>query len=228
MRKRIAAVSALGLLTSGLLLGLGIRTLRAAGIPDSTPLYYTGTLLENGAPVTGSRSIAINLWGDGTTQGTPLCETVATVNVSNGLFRVPLSTGCKAAINQNNNAWVEVIDGANSVGRSKIGAVPYAVEADHASRASALVDGGSGGLLFFSVPGATLATPCIVNSGTSIVDCSCPSGTFVVSGGVDCGGTNHPREDRPISTTTWRLTCSNGSADVMGSTYNVICSNLGP
>jgi hypothetical protein len=56
--------------------------------------------------------------------------------VTNGRFRIPLAASCKPAINANPNAYVEVIDGANSLGRAPIGAVPYAVEADHAVNAT--------------------------------------------------------------------------------------------
>jgi hypothetical protein len=128
-----------GLLCAGALLGSGVRTGLADGIPAKDPLYYSGSLSEGGQLVNGQRTIGINLYTDQTTM-TPFCQTVATnVEVVNGRFRVALAASCKGQINQNSSAWIEVIDGVTSVGRAKIGAVPYAVEADRASNASGLL-----------------------------------------------------------------------------------------
>jgi hypothetical protein len=153
MNKRQISIGSLGgsLLFLGALLGYVVKA-RADGIPSPTPLYYAGTLTENGQLVTGTRPLTVNVWADGTTQGTPLCSTVVSsppANVVNGRFRIALASACKTAINQNNNAYVEVIDGSTSLGRSPIGAVPYAVESDHAVSA----DNGapSGAVIFFNL-----------------------------------------------------------------------------
>jgi hypothetical protein len=131
------ALIALGLVGAGTAVGFGIKSVLAQGIPDVNPFYYSGTLTENGQLVTGTRAITVNLWQDGTTAVTPLCQTVAsTALVQGGRFRVALAGTCKAALSANRNAWVEVVDGATSLGRAKIGAVPYALEADHASNAT--------------------------------------------------------------------------------------------
>jgi hypothetical protein len=135
MNKRPTLIS-LGLTTIGALAALGLKTVFAGGIPALMPLYYSGTLTEGGQLVTGTRAITVNLWSDGMVGGSPLCTTVgSTANVVNGRFRIALASSCKAIVNQNNNVYVEVIDGATSLGRSPIGAVPYAVEADHAVNA---------------------------------------------------------------------------------------------
>jgi len=127
---------AAGLVSLGALAGFGVKSF-AEGIPSPSPLYYAGTLTENGTLANGARAITINVWSDGVSNGTPLCTTVAaSANVNNGRFRIPLAGACKTALNNNANAWVEVIDGATSLGRSPIGAVPYAVEADHAVSAT--------------------------------------------------------------------------------------------
>jgi hypothetical protein len=182
------AIILVGVAILGALAGLGLKAL-AAGIPSPTSLYYAGTLTETGVPVNGTRAITVNLWPDGTTSSTALCTTVAsTVNVNNGRFRIPLSSTCKTAINQNANAWVEVIDGTTSLGRSPVGAVPYAVESDHAvsattatTAASAVAAGtanAAGGTLATVISGlqaqvhtasafrARLTTPIAVSSGT--------------------------------------------------------------
>lgn len=233
-----SAFLGVGLLSAGsFIAGFGLhKIVRAEGIPDTTPLYYSGTLTEAGQLVTGTRAITVNLWADGTTAGMPLCQTVAsTAGITNGRFRIPLAAVCKAALNQNNNAWVEVVDGATSMGRQKIGAAPYAVEADHAltaTSASSLVAGPIvGSLSIYNVPGGALAAPCaIANGSTAVVDCACPAGTFVVSGGGDAGqGSGHfIRESRPITLGTWRVTCAAGTADALCATYSLVCSRVGP
>lgn len=236
---------------------LGIRAVLADGIPSANPLYYSGTLSEGGQLVTGTRAITINLWPDGTTQGTPLCQTVtSTAPIVSGRFRIPLVSSCKTAINQNNSAWVEVIDGATSLGRAPIGAVPYAVESDHAvasdsaddaghagvadnalnaATASALAPDASGGLSFYENPSSALAGDGGVTcSGTTTVDCTCPAGTYVVAGGgwIAGNGDGALRESRPVSTTTWRTTCETidltQTTDALCNAYETLCSRLGP
>ncbi len=131
-----SSLLATGLLAAGTILGFGIRTGLADGVPDKDPLYYSGSLTENGQLVTDTRTIGVNLYPDQTTM-TPLCQTVASnTQVVNGRFRIPLAASCKSEINQNNGAWIEVIDGVTNLGRSKVGAVPYAIEADRAAGAS--------------------------------------------------------------------------------------------
>jgi hypothetical protein len=237
MRVR-SPVLGLGLLCAGSLIGFGLKSVLAEGIPDTDPLYYAGTLTEGGQPVTGVRAITVNLWADGTTGATPLCQTVAsTAAVMSGRFRIALAASCKAALNQNNNAWVEVVDGATSLGRVKIGAVPYAVEADHAVAATTAVTASAlaagpivGNLTVYNVPGNALAAPCGAVTGSSVIDCTCPAGTFVVSGGGDAGqGSGHfIRESRPLTSSIWRVTCAAGTTDALCVTYSLVCSRVGP
>lgn len=61
-------------------------------------------------------------------------------------------------------------------------------------------------------------------------DCACPAGETVVSGG---GWSNTAtnvflRESRPISTTSWRITCASAAADQVCSGQSIICSRLAP
>jgi hypothetical protein len=233
-RRRVLLM--VGVAAGAMAAGFGLRSVLAVGIPDTNPLYYAGTLTESGQPVTGMRDITVNIWS-AATGGTMLCQTAAAATtaaqVVNGRFRIALAAACKTALNQNNDTWVEVIDGITSLGRAPIGAVPYAVEADHAASAttvSALAAGPvAGGLMVFNPSGAV--APCAVSGGTgSVVDCTCPSGTFVVSGGGDAGQTtgHFIRESRATTTTTWRVTCANGTADALCQTYNLVCSRIGP
>lgn len=123
---------------------VNLRSASADGIPATTPLFYTGKISENGLPVTGVRPIVVDLWDDVASPDVAhrKCETVvAAATVTNGSFRVALDATCLAAIHQNRDLWVEIFVGTASLGRRKIGAVPYAVEAAHAADvpASALV-----------------------------------------------------------------------------------------
>jgi hypothetical protein len=228
-----------GLLVASLLVVLGVcRTVRAQGIPDMNPLWYSGTLTEGGQLVNGTRAITINVWPDGSASTMPLCQTViSNANVVGGVFRVPLASECKASLNGNRNAWAEVVDGATSLGRQKIGAVPYAIESDHAASATSAATAASltpgpiaGRLAVYNVPGGMLAAPCAATVGP-VIDCTCPNGTFVVSGGGDAGyGTGHfLRESRALTPTAWRITCATAAgADDMCVMYNLVCSRLGP
>ena len=120
--------------------GFGVKFVLADGIPSPNPLYYSGTLTEAGQLVNGSRSLTVNLWLNamptGVGEHTICTSTTVTTNVINGRFRIALDSSCKGAINANPNVFTEVVDGTTSLGRSVIGAVPYAVEADHAVNAT--------------------------------------------------------------------------------------------
>lgn len=86
-----------------------------------------------------------------------------------------------------------------------------------------------GGLHYYAVSGTALAAPCAISSG-SIVDCTCPAGSFVISGGAaatDATG-DTVRESRPISTSVWRMTCVSGTSNVLCANYNLVCSILAP
>jgi hypothetical protein len=115
---------------------LAVRA-RAAGIPGADVLTYTGYLEDaDGQPLQSTVSIAVELWNDGKAgAGDKVCEAVVeTVELQAGRFQVPL-TDCDAEVKKNPNLWTEVrVDGA-SLGRTKLGAVPYAIEAAHATSA---------------------------------------------------------------------------------------------
>jgi hypothetical protein len=110
----------------------------AGGIPAAPGvLTYSGVLEDaNGAPYSGT-NVEIKLWSAGPTGGTVLCDTgspVALTQDKRGRFTVSLD-GCATAIKANANVWSEVLIDGNSLGRSKMSAVPYAVEASHATAA---------------------------------------------------------------------------------------------
>ncbi len=130
--------------------GLGRQFLQRQGAgwrhsPGHAALNYAGTLLDaNGAPLTGSHNIGMSLW-DAATLGTKLCElSSAPVPLdAAGRFSVTLPGGCMPqAISAKPVTYIEVsVDGA-SLGRSRLGAVPYAVEANHAVSADSAAASG--------------------------------------------------------------------------------------
>jgi hypothetical protein len=134
--KRAAAMTLMTLIA----VGLGLRDVKADGIPDQDPLYYSGFLTDNGLPVVGTAAITIDIWPDATSAAMPLCQTVApAAPVNQGRFRIALASACKTAVSTNKNVWVEVIYGTMSLGRAKVGAVPYAVEAERAGAPTGLL-----------------------------------------------------------------------------------------
>ena len=127
-----------GLLLVGAAVGAAVQRASAEGVPVTTPLFYSGTLVDNGAPVNGPRALTIYLWSSptDTTSASNKCSTVLTaVMISNGKFRVPLDASCTAAVHGFPELWVEVLVGATSLGRKKLGATPYALQAGRASEA---------------------------------------------------------------------------------------------
>ncbi len=106
---------------------------RAQGIPQQEPLVYAGQLTdEDGEPSNGKFDIAVVLWksATGASSDERLCETAEPgVEVSGGHFRMVLDQDCFGSIADNANAWVEIRVDDESLGRTKVGAVPYAVTA---------------------------------------------------------------------------------------------------
>jgi hypothetical protein len=149
-----SAMSIVALVTvSAYLLGRA----RAAGAPTAQPLTYSGILTDTaGTALTGSKNIQITLW-DTAVAGTMQCSAGPTATMlSSGAFQVVLPAACTTAIHANGDLWVEVFVDGTSLGRTKLGAVPYAVEADHAVRADQSASD-------FSVPGTLTAANATVS-----------------------------------------------------------------
>jgi hypothetical protein len=115
----------------------------ADGIPLISPLTYSGVLQNsNGTPVTTLQSIRLQLFNDAaaTAAGNQACDTPAQ-NITpdaTGRFQIVLAQACVAAVKQNADLWVELsVNGTRLMPRSKLGAVPFAVEAARAGRAIA-------------------------------------------------------------------------------------------
>lgn len=130
----------LSMATLAILIGIaGYRLGRAHadGIPTTTPLFYSGLIETAAGPIAdGTQDITIRLWDDAAA-GNTRCTTIATgTMVVSGHFRVALDPSCVAAIQSYPDLWVEPLLGSVSFGRTKLGTVPYAVEAARAAGAS--------------------------------------------------------------------------------------------
>lgn len=130
--------TALLLLTAGPLALFAAWEARAEGIPEEPTLYYAGVLEESGELVDGPRDIRLVLWDDAF-NGEPerrRCRVVpdGETQVQRGRFRIALNDdgNCTDAVRNHSELWVEVIVEGESLGRSRLGAVPYAVEAESA------------------------------------------------------------------------------------------------
>ncbi|HWA74371.1 MAG TPA: hypothetical protein VG937_18630 [Polyangiaceae bacterium] len=136
-----AGAALLGLALAGV-----VRTSRAAGIPPSGALSYSGLLQDTGgAPLASPQFVEVKLWNDpaATANANLLCDsgTPASVQLVSGHFSLVLPDACTGAVANNPNVYAEVLVGASaasaaSLGRSKLGAVPYAVTSDNAVRAA--------------------------------------------------------------------------------------------
>lgn len=138
--KRAAAVG--GILLAGSAATLLAVRARAAGIPAANALTYTAYLeTPDGTPMTTVTEVAVAVW-DAQTGGTKVCGADAQkVLPVAGRFQLPLPD-CQAAVGASPDLWLEAIVDGKSLGRTKLGAVPYAVEANHAVSADSATAGG--------------------------------------------------------------------------------------
>lgn len=120
--------------------GLGYNQMRARadGIPAMRPLTYAGTLEEGGAPVNGSRNIRLTIWdmaaGGGSTNMRCVTTTATPTPVTNGRFQIVLDEACAPAVRSTPDLWLEIeVNGATIGGRTKLSAVPFAIEANRAN-----------------------------------------------------------------------------------------------
>ena len=136
----------LGFLTVSVAFALGyVIRARAGGIPTTNVLSYSGYIQNGAGPLTGSHTIEVTFYnaasGGSVIDG---CQTSATVTVTGGYFSVPLPLpACQNAVAQTQNVWVDVVVDGSDVGTTQVGAVPYAVEANHAVNADNATDAGT-------------------------------------------------------------------------------------
>jgi hypothetical protein len=133
MTSRLKVASLVGLGLATVIAAFYVGKARAAGIPDADALTYTGYLEEGaGAPLSGTFAIDVTFYGSADGDDLLCTGGVDDFELRSGRFQVPLPD-CVAAIKANPNIWVDVqVDGA-SLSRTKLGAVPFAVEAGERS-----------------------------------------------------------------------------------------------
>lgn len=134
--KRPLALASVAL-ALGIAGSLVVQRVRAAGVPTKGALTYSGYLaLADGALVNATKDIALLAY-DSATGGTLVCQVISSpVSVVAGRFQLSLSDTCATAIHASADIWIDIqVEGA-SLGRTKIGATPYALEAGNALSAA--------------------------------------------------------------------------------------------
>jgi hypothetical protein len=114
----------------------------AEGAPTLQPLFYGGMVTSrDGTPLDATHSVSLSLLA-AESGGTALCSTPAlAAEFKAGRFRVALPSGdkgCAQAVSNNPDTWVELTVDGTTFPRTKVGAMPYALEAGHAKSASAV------------------------------------------------------------------------------------------
>ena len=137
--KRLIAVAGVGLVASAVTFGYIVGRARAAGAPAAAPVMtYSGTLTDGtGAPLSGTRLLQFQMWDSAAGGAAPVCGTASAPQaLIGGTFHVALPAACVAAAHANSELWTEILLDGTSLGRTKIGAVPYALESGVASAAA--------------------------------------------------------------------------------------------
>ncbi len=205
-------------LSGALLLALGYRVgrARADGIPRTTPLLYGGFLEEGGAPVTGTRDITLRLW-DAASGGLLACAetTAAATPVTAGEWRVAIDASCVEAVQRTPDLWVETLVGGTSFGRTKIGAVPYAVEAARAAGASGALATQLAALQAPAIQGSTEITITRPGRYLLLVEAS-PRGRC--EGNCIC---QHTVNMAGLGTVSWQFMASSGSGTILDGSFEI-------
>jgi hypothetical protein len=180
---------------------------RADGAPTATPLYYSGQASEAGVPITGTRNVRVSLWRDATSTDTAMrmCETVALDTAfTEGSFRIALEPACVTAVRDEPNLFVELEIAGTRIGeRVALGAVPYALEADHALIATRATD---------ATAGSALARATVPAGAVMAFDLdACPAGWTeytAAQGRAIIGATTELTRGSPVGNRTITLTPS--------------------
>ena len=140
--KRFALLGGVAIAASGVTL-LAVRA-RAAGAPAKGALTYTGYLEDpKGAALTGTHSISVRFWADETVKDALCTGELGDTELVSGRFQVPLPDSCADAVKANPDLFADVLVDGASLGRTKLGAVPFAIEAGHAVSADDAAPGGA-------------------------------------------------------------------------------------
>ncbi len=121
----------------GMTAGAFLAGRAVAGIPAEAALTYSGVVEDvEGAPLDGEHVIEVKFWAASSGGDAALCTNNGqAVTLEQGRFAVGLPDSCTDAVKLNPELWVEVLVDGSSLGRAKAGAVPFAVEAGHATSA---------------------------------------------------------------------------------------------
>lgn len=110
----------------------------AAGIPEADALTYTGYLEgADGVALSGAHSIAVYFYATEAATKDLCSGKLGTTKLVAGRFQVPLPAECVDAVKASPDIWVGVEVDGSSLGRTKLGLLPYALEAGHATNADA-------------------------------------------------------------------------------------------
>lgn len=232
MNKKLTGGIALAASVGGAALALLASRALASGVPAADALTYSGYLEDkDGNPVTASSKVDVRLWRTATgTTPAALCTTSSpTTGIQKGRFSVTLDTTCTAAVKANPDVWVEVSVDDVALNRTKLGMVPYAAEAGHATAA----DSAAVGVAMRTTSVALRASCTNTTSGPSTyTDCVCRAGEVPVGGGAFANNGQVMRESRPVTedaTVKWRVACSNtNGSDVLCVTPTVVCLKVAP
>lgn len=143
LKKKRTIVVGVAALVPMVVLAYVLGRANAAGLPTMPPLMtYSGTLTDpNGAPLTGSKNVQLQVWSQASGGATPACQTTsAPQTLVGGVFQVALPDTCTPAVRASGDLWIEVLVDGATLGRTKIGAVPFAIEAGSASAAAGALD----------------------------------------------------------------------------------------
>jgi hypothetical protein len=114
---------------------LAVRA-RAAGVPDVEALTYTGYLEgADGVALDGTHSIAVRFWESIQAEDSLCAAEDAGLELVAGRFQLALPKKCADAVKASPDVFADVVVDGSSLGRTKLGAVPYALEAGHATSA---------------------------------------------------------------------------------------------
>ncbi len=128
----------------GLILLVSLAGLSLAGIPKM--INYQGMLTDNsGTPLTGPYNLTFKIWTD-TTGGSSIWDETHAVSVQNGLYNVILGRMTALNLPFDQQYWLEVQVGDETMPRLRFTSVGYAYRAQMADTASvALSTPGAGG-----------------------------------------------------------------------------------
>lgn len=136
MRKKLSRTAFIGALVVVGVAGYVMGKARANGIPETGTLAYSGVLEDaNSQPVTAVIPMTFQLF-DAQSAGTLICQTALNqqIQVTDGRFSIELPKQCVDGVKQNRDAWVALTVGTEALPRTKLRAVPYAIEAASAGR----------------------------------------------------------------------------------------------